>query len=172
MGMQPQPPTEALEEAPQDETEEPQPKRQKKGPVSELLCDLSEQQSQSCSHSDKVEKELNLYKAEQPADLDSNPLAWWKEQKSLYSLMSKLVQKVFSYVATSILSERVFSASGNVITKKCNCLTSEHADQLIFLFENSKQLLVYSTTNCTFTIDFTQLYHCGCSIIATLQFHL
>lgn len=91
MGMQPQPPPETLEE---DETEEPQPKRQKKGPVTKLLGDLFKQQSQSCSHSDKVEKELNLYKAEQPADLDSNPLAWWKERKSLYPLMSKLVQKV------------------------------------------------------------------------------
>ena len=39
--MQPQPPPEALEEAPQDETEEPQPKRQKKGPVTKLLGDLS-----------------------------------------------------------------------------------------------------------------------------------
>ena len=90
--MKPQPPPEALEEAPQDETEGPQPKRQKKGPVTKLLGDLFEQQSQSCSHSDKVEKELNLYKAEQPADVDSNPLAWWKERKSLYPLMSKLVQ--------------------------------------------------------------------------------
>ena len=71
-----------------------------KGPVTKLLNDLFEQQSQSCSHSDKVEKELNLYKAEQPADLDSNSLAWWKELKSLYPLMTKLVQKVFSVVAT------------------------------------------------------------------------
>ena len=71
-----------------------------KGPVTKLLNDLFEQQSQSCSHSDKVEKELNLYKAEQPADLDSNSLAWWKERKSLYPLMTKLVQKVFSIVAT------------------------------------------------------------------------
>ena len=76
MDMQPQPSPEALEEAPQDETEEPPLKRQKKGPVTKLLGDLFEQRSQSCSHSDKVEKELNLYKAEQPADLDSNPLAW------------------------------------------------------------------------------------------------
>ena len=74
--MQPQPPPETLEETPQDETEEPQPNRQKKGPITKLLGDLFDQKSQSCSHSDNVEKELNLYKAEQPADVDSNPLAW------------------------------------------------------------------------------------------------
>ena len=40
MDMQPQPSPEALEEAPQDETEEPPLKRQKKGPVTKLLGDL------------------------------------------------------------------------------------------------------------------------------------
>ena len=50
--------------------------------------------------------------------------------------MSKLVQRMFSFVATSVPSERLFSTTGNVITDKRNRLTSEHADQLIFLFEN------------------------------------
>lgn len=101
-------------------------------PNSSMICSSSK-----VSHVlTQSKEELNLYKAEQPADLDSNPLAWWKEQKSLYPLMSKLVQKVFSLVATHVRSQWVFSTSGNVITKKHNCLTSEHADQVIFLFEN------------------------------------
>ena len=74
--------------------------------------------------------------------------------------MSKLVQKVFSFVATSIQSEQVFSASGNVITDEHKWLTSEHADQLVFLFENSQYLGVSVPSLC---ITF---------IIATLQFHL
>ena len=63
-------------EAPQEEDEEPPAKKAKKGPVSKLLGDLFEQWSQSPLFSDKVTKELELYKAEQPAELDSNPLAW------------------------------------------------------------------------------------------------
>ena len=49
--------------------------------------------------------------------------------------MSQLVKKVF-FVATTVASERLFSSAGNVITEQRNRLTSEHADQLIFLFEN------------------------------------
>ena len=55
---------------------------------------------------------------------------------STCSKLSKLVQKIFSFVATSVPSECIFSTSGNVINEKRNCLISEHADQLIFLFEN------------------------------------
>ena len=127
MEMQPQ-----ESEEPEREIEEPEPpaKKLKKGPVTKLLGDLFESQEKSSSHSDDVEKELNLYKAEQPADLESNPLTWWKERQSLYPLMSKLVRKVLSFVATSVPSEQLFSTSGN-ITEKRSCLSSEHADQLI-----------------------------------------
>ena len=109
--------TEPMEpEAPQED-EEPPAKKAKKGPVSKLLGDLFEQRIQSPSFSDKVTKGLELYKAEQPAELDSNPLAWWKTQTSLYPLMRRFVQKIFSFVATSVPSERLFSISGNVITE-------------------------------------------------------
>ena len=48
--------------------------------------------------------------------------------------MCRLVKRFFGYVATSVPSEHlIFSSAGNVITEKRNCLTSEHADQLIFL---------------------------------------
>ena len=68
--------TEPMEpETPQEKDEEPPAKKAKKGPVSKLLGDLFEQRSQSTSFSDKVTKELELYKAEQPAELESNPLA-------------------------------------------------------------------------------------------------
>ena len=81
----PSQPEEAQEASSQEEEAEgPPAKKQKKGPVTKLLGDLFQHQGNSCSHSDKVVKELNLYKAEQAADLDSNPLAWWKERKSLY----------------------------------------------------------------------------------------
>ena len=53
--------------------------------------------------------------------------------------MCRLVQKFFSFVATSVPSERLFSSAGNVIIEKQNCLTPELADQLIFLFENSQK---------------------------------
>ena len=92
----------------QEEDEEPLAKKAKKGPVSKLLGDLFEQRSQSPSFSDKVKRELELYQAERPAELDSNPLAWWKTRTSLYPLMRRLAQKIFSFVATSVPSETSF----------------------------------------------------------------
>ena len=79
---------------------------------------------------------MELYKAEKPLDLDSDPLTWWNTRRLIYPLMCKLVQKYFAFVATSVPSERLFSTSGNVIVDKRNRLTSEHADALIFLHEN------------------------------------
>ena len=68
--------------------------------------------------SERVKWELSLYRAEQPADLDSDPLEWWKERKFAYPILTKLIQKKYSMVATSVPSERLFSTAGNIIHKK------------------------------------------------------
>ena len=84
----------------------------------------------------KVEKEIEMYKAEPPLNLDSDPLVWWwSGHRALYPLMCKLALKMFSYVATSVPSEHLFSTTANVITDKRNRLTSKHADQLFFLLK-------------------------------------
>ena len=70
---------------------------------------------------DKVRQEISLYKAEHVADLDTNPLKWWSNRKHTYPLITKLV-KMFSIVATSVPSERLFSCSGNVILERRSCL--------------------------------------------------
>ena len=88
-------------------------------------------------HSEKVKRDLSLYKAEHSAELDCDILKWWQSRKLAYPLMSKLVQKRFSMVATSVPSERLFSVAGNVINNRRSSLLPENADKLIFLFENS-----------------------------------
>ena len=124
-----------------EETSEPPAKKKKEGPIQKLIGELFQQTSQSphplSPHSSKVARELELYKAEKPPDLDSIPLVWWNARKLLYPLMCKLVEKCFAFVATSVPSECLFSACGNVIVDKRNCLKPENADKLIFLHENS-----------------------------------
>ena len=102
---------ETTEQETAQESEEP-PAKKKKGPVSKLLGDLFEEQRQTPLHSDSVSKEMELYKTEKPLELDSDPLKWWSKQRSVYPLMSRLVQKVFSFVATSVPSEQLFSSAG------------------------------------------------------------
>ena len=75
------------------ETDEP-PSKKPKGPVSKLLGELFKGKRQSCLHSDRVSTEMDLYKAEKPAELDSDPLEWWYIRKSLYPLMRRLVETV------------------------------------------------------------------------------
>ena len=89
------------------------------------------------AHSEKVKRELSLYKAEHSAELDGDPLKWWQSRKLAYPLMSKLVQKRFSMVATSVPLERLFSSAGNVINNRRSSLLPENADKHTFLFENS-----------------------------------
>ena len=123
------------------EVSEPPVKKKKEGPVQKLIGELFHQHSQPSHplspHSSKVAKELELYKAEKSLDLDSDPIVWWNARRLLYPLMCKLVRKYFAFVATSVPSERLFSASGNVIVSKRNRLIPENADKLIFLHENS-----------------------------------
>ena len=115
---------------------------QKETRFSKLLGDLfhNETVPQRLAITDKVTREISLYKAERTADLDSDPLKWWNDRKHTYPLITKLVQKTFSMVATSVPSERLFSSSGNIITEKRSCLLPENADKLIFLHENIRKL--------------------------------
>ena len=73
-----------------DDDDLPPPKK-KKGPISTLLGDIFENQGQ-LSFSEVVSKEMAVYKAEKPAELDSDPLQWWYTRKSQYPLMSRVVR--------------------------------------------------------------------------------
>ena len=71
-----------------EETDEP-PSKKSKGPVSKVLVDLFEGKRQSTVaslHSDRVSTEMDLYKAEKPAELDSDHLEWWYIRTSLYRI--------------------------------------------------------------------------------------
>ena len=103
------------EEPPEIEEEiqgEP-PVKKKKGPVENVIGELFELHTQQHlpSHSQKVENELDMYKAEPPPNLYSDPLAWWSGRKALYSLICKLVQRMLSLVATSVSSKCLFSTT-------------------------------------------------------------
>ena len=152
------------EEPPETEKEiqgEP-PAKMKKGPVENIIGELFELHTQQHmpSHSRKVKKELDMYKAEPPPNLYSDPLAWWSGHKALYPLMCKLVRRMFSFVATSVPSECLFSTTVNVITDKSNRLTSEHADHffLKIVIKLSKAVHAWTSLVCFYARCLTQIY--------------
>ena len=77
---------------------------------------------------EKVRWEISVYKAEHVANLNSTPLKWWNNRKHTYSLITKLVKKMFSIIAISVPSERLFSCAGNIISERKSCLLRENAD--------------------------------------------
>ncbi|KAF4525106.1 hypothetical protein B566_EDAN006328 [Ephemera danica] len=84
---------------------------------------------------DEVESYLRL-----ACDESSDPLSWWRENYRSLPNLSKLAKKYLCIQGTSVPSERVFSCGGNVITDNRASLTSDHADQLIFLAKNKKYI--------------------------------
>ena len=84
--------------------------------------------------------EVAKYRIEPQIDLDDKPLHWWKDHKSIYPTVCKLVRKTLCIVATSVPSESLFSICGNVISQKRACLTPQYAERLIFLHENLSPL--------------------------------
>ena len=63
-------------------------------------------------------------------------LLWWKERESLNKYLTLLAKKFLCITATSVPSEWLFSAAGNLVSKKRSRLTSDNIDKLIFQYEN------------------------------------
>ena len=75
---------------------------------------------------DKIASELTRYMSEPAEPEESDPLAWWKSRSSVYPYLSKTVKFYMCVQATSVSSERAFSLTGNLVTKKRNRLLPEN----------------------------------------------
>ena len=87
-----------------------------------------------------AELELISYLREKPvlvnADSEednTDPLDWWKDNSYQYNLLSTLVVKYLCVPATSVLSERILSCTGNIINSKRACIHPENVNMLCFL---------------------------------------
>ena len=68
-------------------------------------------------------------------DVKSFPLEWWKAQEKQFPLLGRLIHRYLCICATSVPSERVFSAGGNIVTTSRSLL---EVDELVFLATNLK----------------------------------
>jgi len=66
----------------------------------------------------------------------ANLLDYWQQCESEYPHCALLARKYLSIPATSVQSERLFSASGRVITKSRSRLLPDRAESLVFLNKN------------------------------------
>ena len=68
--------------------------------------------------------------------LHFDPMTWWKANECKYPRLAKLANAYLSVPATSVPSERVFSAAGLIVNRLRTRLNPEHVDMLIFLNKN------------------------------------
>jgi hypothetical protein len=66
---------------------------------------------------------------------DTNPLDWWNANCIKFPMLSKLARRSLEIPSTSGSSERLFSESGLVSTKKRNRLLHETVEELVFLHQ-------------------------------------
>jgi len=83
-----------------------------------------------------LQSELENYFIVPSIPLNRDPLSWWKENRHRYPRLSVLVEQYMCVPATSVPSERVFSAAGLVVNRLRSRLSPEHVDMLLFLRKN------------------------------------
>ena len=85
---------------------------------------------------EKAKREIETFQRLPRTDAEANPLKWWSLHASTYPILAALAKKYLCVPASSSSSERVFSTSGNIVSKKRSCLKPHKVDELVFLAHN------------------------------------
>ena len=96
------------------------------------------QSNQTAAVSDKAEEQVRLYLVQPNIPLSESPTVWWRDNSRLYPQVSRVARRFLSAPATSVPSERLFSAAGHVYSDRRNRLLLEPAEMLLFVRENIK----------------------------------
>lgn len=81
----------------------------------------------------KVEFFLSL-----PADLEDDIIPFWRKHASQFPNLSCIARKHLCICATSVASERLFSLSGHIVSRRRNALKPQMVNMLVFLAYNNK----------------------------------
>ena len=83
-----------------------------------------------------LESDIQRYKSLPRQDLTGNPLSWWKSHRAAMPYLAIVAAKYLGAPASSVDSERLFSAGGQIISKLRTRITPDNAEMLIFLAAN------------------------------------
>ena len=67
-------------------------------------------------------------------------LNFWKTHQTKYPQLFKLFKILYTIPATSTPSERLFSDAGYQVWDRRNKISPERVEQVMFIFENDKNL--------------------------------
>ncbi|RXN22442.1 zinc finger BED domain-containing 1-like protein [Labeo rohita] len=105
------------------------------------ITSAKKNRSQASAHEmpsiqERIDSEIKLYVSLPAISADSDPLAWWKAHVEDIPMLSQVARKYHGFPATSVPSERVFSASGHIISPHRSRLSTENVNMLTFLHCN------------------------------------
>ena len=92
--------------------------------------------SETVSLAEEVQAEIVQYQRETDLSLYGDPLSWWKSKCTIYPQLSNIAKTILAVPATSVPSERVFSAAGELISSRRNRLDPENVNMMLFLHGN------------------------------------
>jgi len=94
--------------------------------------------SQCNSSADCSPSEFDLYlsSADGTRDDADSALAWWSRNAQAFPKCACLAKKCLAIPATSVQSERLFSATGRLISKMRSRLLPERAECMVFMNRN------------------------------------
>ena len=71
-----------------------------------------------------------------PVNPDVDALSWWADNRSLFPQTASVAARYLGIPATSVMSERQFSAAGRLVTKLRSRLEPDRVDTVLFLYKN------------------------------------
>ena len=87
----------------------------------------------------KIELDRYLHMPK-PPNSKVDVLVWWKEHQQTLPLLATCARKYLCITASSASAERLFSASGKVITPLRSSLDPANVDKMVYLHENLKEV--------------------------------
>lgn len=80
---------------------------------------------------DPMPDDLRYYLNQAPIILEESPLKYWSMHP--HSALQDIAMKYLSIIDTSVLSKRLFSKAGNIMTDNRSRITGDHLQHLLFL---------------------------------------
>ena len=104
--------------------------------MSTILCGTSRAPEGEQTNEEKMRDEVEEYLKLSTINPEMNPLKWWKIHAKDFPVISKLARKYLCICASISPSERVFSLSGHIVSKKRNSLKPDKVNMLVCLAKN------------------------------------
>ena len=123
--------------------DEPAQKKRKYDPVDDFMScfesaplEVEDIDILDVDDKDKILKQVQQYFQVTKAMPTSDPIAWWKANQRTFDLMAPAARRVLAVPATAADVERLWSASGRVLSKARAARTPKHAEMVIMLRRN------------------------------------